>query len=315
MGKICLLIKKEAVLFIAFVFALVSMMLIPPDLHYFSYIDYSVLSILFCLMVVAAGLKDLGVFNLMSQRLLARTKSVKFLSIILVNCVFVCSMFMTNDVALIAFVPVSIRIFSSTGHKKLIFIIVMETLAANLGSMLMPIGNPQNLYIYSFYRLSMVSFLQYIIPAGIISYVILTGIILAAQNGVIITSVIPSQTVEPKNIKKPFLYYTVLFMVCIAAVLRFLEGRVFMVSILSSQIISNVPAAMLVSRFTSDVRQLLLGVNIGGLGTPVASLASLISFRIYSRSESSAPGKFLGTFTIYNISLLLLAGVIFALTP
>ena len=364
MRKLCLLIKKEAVLCIASIFALVSMIFIPPDVHYFSYIDYSVLVILFCLMIVTAGLRDLGVFNLLSRKLLAGTRSVKFLSIILVNCVFFCSMFMTNDVALITFVPISIGIFSLARHKKLIFIIVMETLAANLGSMLTPIGNPQNLYIYSFYRLTILSFLKDVMPLGILSYVIIMGIILISQNGII--DIKPEQKAEWRK-KKPLLYYTVLFMLCIAAVLRFLdyricilivsiatfivdkklfkkvdysllltficffvfagnlermdfvrdtlsrflEGRVFIVSILSSQVISNVPAAMMISRFTQDVRQLLLGVNIGGLGTPVASLASLISFKIYSRSESSAPGKFLGIFAMYNISILLLVSAIF----
>ena len=359
------MIKKEAVLFIASVFALISMIFIPPDVQYFSYIDYSVLGILFCLMTVVAGLKNLGVFNLLSQKLLIRTRSVKFLSVLLVNCVFVCSMLMTNDVALITFVPMAIKIFSPAGRKKLIFIIVMETLAANLGSMMTPIGNPQNLYIYSFYRLNILNFLGYVMPVGVISYIIIMGIILISQNGIM--DITLEQKVELGNTKKPLLYYTVLFLLCIVTILHFfdyricilivstaifivdkklfkkvdysllltfvcffvfvgnleridlvrnalslfIKGRVFVVSILSSQVISNVPAAMMISRFTSDVRQLLLGVNIGGLGTPVASLASLISFKIYSKSENSAPGKFLGMFTILNIPILLLVSVIF----
>ncbi|MCL2880174.1 MAG: SLC13 family permease, partial [Treponema sp.] len=262
-------------------------------------------------------------------------------------------------------VPISIKIFSFVQRKKLIFIIVMETIAANLGSMMTPIGNPQNLYIYSFYRLHIVSFFKYIIPAGVIGYIIITGIVLISQNGSIETAF--KQKAEAGNITKPLLFYAGLFLLCVLTILHFvdyricivlvsiaifivdkklfkkvdysllltfvcffvfvgnlerislvkealshfLKGRVFIVSILSSQIISNVPAAMMISRFTSDVRPLLLGVNIGGLGTPVASLASLISFRIYSRIEESAPGKFLRVFAIYNISILLLVSVIF----
>jgi len=366
MSKIIPFIKKEAILFIAAVFACISMIFIPPDVQYFSYIDYSVVGILFCLMIVVAGLKKLGVFIFLSQRLLNKTKSLRFLSALLVNCVFICSMFMTNDVALITFVPITIGIFALSGHKKLIFTVVMETLAANLGSMLTPIGNPQNLYIYSFYQLNILSFFKYVLPVGAIGYMIIMGLILVSQNGRI--DVTLGRNVELESLKKPLLYYAVLFLLCVMTVLHFidfricfliilasalivdrellkeadysllltfvcffvfvgnlerinsvknalslfLQGRVFLVSVLSSQVISNVPASMMISHFTTDVRQILLGVNIGGLGTPVASLASLISFKLYSRSEGSAPSKFLGAFTIYNISILFVLSAIFA---
>ena len=357
-------IKKEAVLFIAAVFAFLSIVFVKPDARYFSYIDYSVLGILFCLMVVVAGLKELGVFEYLSQWLLRRTSSVKSLSILLVSSVFVCSMFITNDVALITFVPMTIGVFSRSARKKLIFIVVMETVAANLGSMMTPIGNPQNLYIYSFYRLHILSFLKCVLPAGIVSYFIIIGFILIFQNGSI--EFVIRQRVKLGNKKKLLLYYMGLFLLCIAAVFHildyricvlivlaatfmvdkkllrkvdysllltfvcffvfagnlerigavkdglslFLTDRVFVASVLCSQFISNVPAAMMISRFTEDTRNLLLGVNIGGLGTPVASLASLISFRLYSRSIDAAPGRFLGIFTICNISILVLLSCI-----
>ena len=370
MSKIIPLIKKEAVLFIAAVFALASMFVVPPGAQYFSYIDYSVLVILFCLMLVVAGLKKLGILDFLSLGLLTRAKNVKYLSILLVNCVFIFSMFVTNDVALIIFVPLTIEIFDFAGHKKLIFVIVMETLAANLGSMLTPIGNPQNLFIYSFYRLSIVNFFEYVLPVGAVSYIIIMGIILVSRNdnrGIRFTQKFNMGKFMLGNKKKLLLYYAGLFMLCIVTVLRildyricilvvitatlivdrkllkdvdygllltfvcffifvgnleeidvirnalsrFLEGRVFAVSVLSSQVISNVPAAMLISGYTNDARNLLLGVNIGGVGTPVASLASLISFRLYSRSGNSAPGKFMATFTVYNISILLVLFTIF----
>ncbi|MCL2478685.1 MAG: SLC13 family permease [Treponema sp.] len=362
--KLIPLLKKEAVLFIAAFFALLSVCFIPPDLHYFSYIDYSVLAILFCLMAVVAGFKKLGLFDILSQKLLGRTKSVKSLTFLLVNCVFVCSMLVTNDVSLIAFVPVTIGIFASAKREKLIFVIVMETLAANLGSMLTPIGNPQNLYIYSFYKMDILNFFRFVLPVGAVSYIILTGIMLASKKDSI--NITFEQKAAPLKLA-PFLVYTGLFVLCILAVLRivdyricilvvlcvvlildrkllakvdygllltffcffiftgnleriglvknalssFLEGRVFITGILTSQVISNVPAAMMISGFTSDVRNLLLGVNIGGLGTPVASLASLISFRLYSRSENSSPGKFLAVFSVYNILILVALALIF----
>jgi Na+/H+ antiporter NhaD/arsenite permease-like protein len=274
-------------------------------------------------------------------------------------------MFVTNDVALITFVPITIMIFAKAGHKKLIFIIVMETLAANLGSMLTPIGNPQNLYIYSFYGLNILSFLRYVLPVGLISYMIIMGLILVFQNGSI--EIMLDQRAILGNIKKPLVYYAGLFLLCSAAVLHMcdyricvltvvsatlivdrkllsridygllltficffifagnlekrdavndfrticLEGRVFAASILSGQVISNVPAAIMISRFTTDVRQLLLGVNIGGLGTPVASLASLISFKLYFATENSSPAAFLRVFAVYNISILLLLSAMF----
>ena len=365
MSNIVPLVKKEAILFISAALACLSMIFIPPDAQYLSYINYSVLGILFCLMIVVAGLKKLGVFDFLSQKLLVRTKSVRLLSVLFVSCVFVCSMFVTNDVALLTFVPITIEIFALSERKKLIFIIVMETLAANLGSMLTPIGNPQNLYIYYFYRLNIMSFFEWVLPVGVVSYFIVIGLTIIIQNGgVNITS---GQKIKLGNVKKLLLYYAFLFILCIITVLHILDyrictiivlaatlitdrnllkkvdygllltfvcffiftgnleridavknavsaaikDRVFIMSVLSSQVISNVPAAVMLSFFTTDAHSLLLGVNIGGLGTPVASLASLISFKLYSSSENSEPGKFLGVFTIYNVLLLLFLCAVF----
>jgi len=370
LSRIKALIKKEIFLFIAAALACASMSVVPPDMEYFSYMDYSVLGLLFCLMTVVAGLRQLGIFGYLSQRLLIRTKNVKLLTILLISIVFFCSMFITNDVALIMFVPITLDIFAHSKRRWLISIIVMETLAANLGGMLTPIGNPQNLYVYSFYRLDMLSFFQYVLPIGAVSYGMLIGLTLFSKDSRIDIALEPE--IELSGLTKPLLYYIILFLICIATVLRFLDykicvliilaatfiadkkllakvdygllltfvcffvfvgnleridaiknalslflkGRVFIVSVLSSQIISNVPSAMMISRFTTDIHPLLLGVNVGGLGTPVASLASLISFKLYSRSEGSAPGKYLGVFTVYNLTfLLLLSAIVMLIAP
>ncbi|MCL2879692.1 MAG: SLC13 family permease [Treponema sp.] len=363
MNKIISFAKKEAVLVIAALFALISMIFIPPNIRYFTYIDYPVLAILFCLMIVVAGLKKLGIFDFLSLKLLTRAKNMKYLYVLLVNCVFVCAMFITNDVALIVFVPLTIKVFSFIKQKSLIFIIVMETVAANLGSILTPIGNPQNLYIYSFYQMDILQFFRYVLPAGAVSYIIIMGIMIVSK-----TEKIDIPFEQKFNmgrfsfgaVKVLLIYYGLMFVLCIMMVLHildyrictvvvlaataiidrkvfknvdygllltficffvfvgnlgeigvirnalslFLEGRVFLVSVATSQIISNVPAAMMISEFTKDVKNLLLGVNIGGLGTPVASLASLISFRLYSRSTNSLPGKYIAAFSVYNISIL-----------
>ena len=352
-------IKKETVLFIAAVLAVVSMIFVAPDAQYISYIDFSVIGILFCLMTVVAGLMEIGVFSFISGKLLNKSQNVKFLTVILVNCVFFSSMFFTNDVALIAFVPMTIGIFGILGSEKLIFIIVMETAAANIGSMMTPIGNPQNLYIYSFYGMNIADFLKIAAPAGIIGYVIIMGIMLFSKNRSIEIVFKQGSPALDKNILF-LLYYTGLFILCILTVLHvldyricvaavlfsivilnrkllkkvdygllltfvaffifagnierigvvktgismFITGRTYVLSVLSCQIISNVPAAMMISRFTHDVKNLLLGVDIGGLGTPVASLASLISFKLYSKSKDAMPGKYLKVFTVYNISVL-----------
>ena len=365
MTKVTSFIKRELVVFVVALLALASMYFAPPWVRFISHIDWSVLAILFCLMVVTAGLRKLGIFDFMSNRMLARTKSVKYFSILLVNIVFLSSMFVTNDVALIVFIPLTIETLAHTGRKKLIFVIVMETLAANLGSMLTPVGNPQNLYIYSFYRLDIFSFFKQVLPVGAISYIIIMVIMLVSNNDKML--LLFEQKLNTNKIKKPLLYYTALFILCILTVLRildykiciliifiatlivdrkllkkvdygllltfisffilvgnleeikavrhaiivFLEGRIFIASILTSQILSNVPAAIMIADFTNESMNLLLGVNIGGLGTPVASLASLISFRFYFRSENAEPGKFFLVFSIYNILILIFLATLF----
>jgi len=364
LSRIIDFIKKETVLFIAAVSAVASMIFVPPNAQYLSYIDFSVLGILFCLMTVVAGFMEIGVFSFISGKLLNKSQNIKVLTFILVNCVFFSSMFFTNDVVLIAFVPMTIGIFGILGSERLIFIIVMETVAANIGSMITPVGNPQNLYIYSFYGVNILDFFKIVLPAGIIGYIIITCIMVFSKNGSI--EILFKQGSPVWDRKVLFLlYYAGLFILCILTVLHildyricfatvlvsivilnrkllkkvdygllltfvaffifagnierigviktgisiFITGRTYILSVLSCQIISNVPAAMMISRFTGDVKNLLLGVDIGGLGTPVASLASLISFKLYSKSKNSMPGKYLQIFTVYNVSVLILLSV------
>ncbi|MCL2322221.1 MAG: SLC13 family permease [Oscillospiraceae bacterium] len=358
-------IKKEIILTIAIVLAIISMIFVHPNTQYFSYIDFSVLGILFCLMVVVAGFMELGIFDFISARLIIKSKSVKLLVILLVNCVFFFSMLVTNDVVLIAFVPITIGIFNFVKQEKLIFIIVIETIAANIGSMLTPIGNPQNLYMYSFYHMDILDFLKIVVPVGVIGYLIIMCLILASKNGNIEFSL--GQKTAILDQKPMFLYYACLFILCILAVMHTIDykicviivlisiiifnqkllkkvdygllltfvsffifvgniervnaiktmlsflvnGKAFILSVLSCQIISNVPAAMMITRFTNDARSVLVGVNIGGIGTPVASLASLISFKLYSKSNGSMPIKYLKVFIIYNVPILLFLTVIF----
>ena len=358
--KVIQFVKKETVLVIAALLAIASMILVPPNAQYFNYIDYSVIGILFCLMLAVAGFMELGMLDSISAKLITKARNVKILRIILINCVFFSSMFFTNDVALIAFVPVTIGIFHFIGRDKLISTVVLETIAANIGSMLTPIGNPQNLYLYSFYHIHILDFWKTVLPVGIVGYLVIMCILFVSKSGSIEVS--PKRQFDFNNKKALLAYFSGIFILCVLTVLRvidyricvavvlvsiiildrklfkkvdygllltfaaffifvgnieqlpvvkdalssFLSGRVLGTSIISSQVISNVPAAMMISRFTDDARNVLLGVNIGGIGTLIASLASLISFKLYAKSDGASPVKYLGVFTVYNVAVLIL---------
>ncbi|MCL2350961.1 MAG: SLC13 family permease [Firmicutes bacterium] len=352
-------LKKEPVLAAAAALAVISMFFVPPSVRYVSYMDFSVLGILFCLMLNVAGFRELGAFDFISSFLIVKSQSVRLLTILLVNCVFLTSMFVTNDVALIAFVPVTIGIFGLSGRDRLIFVIVMETMAANVGSMLTPIGNPQNLFLYSYYNMHILSFLKTVVPVGAAGYIIIMCAVLASKSSGI--EVRLKQKIGLRDKKAMLIYYSCLFVLCVLSVLRladyricvpaallsvaavnrklfrkvdygllitfvaffvfagnierigavkdalshFITGRAFVVSLIGSQAVSNVPAAMMISPFTKDAAGVLLGVDVGGLGTPVASLASLISLRLYTGS-GGAPGRYMLAFAAYNAAALAL---------
>jgi Na+/H+ antiporter NhaD/arsenite permease-like protein len=355
-------IKTEIVLFISALAALLTMFFVPPSIDYIDYLDLRVLSLLFCLMIVVAGLNETGIFLLLSKRLLHKINNTRSLYFLLVLLSFFSSMFITNDVALITFVPFAIMILNMTGlSKHLIPVIVLQTIAANLGSMLTPIGNPQNLYLYTYYDISLYEFFKITCPYTAISFILLCGMILLLRKEPLPTSFAEDNKTDEKKTYTVALY-CVLFIVCLLCVMRMIDYRITLffviisvliferkilrkvdycllltflsffvfvgnlgnipeikdflmhllfnkelpISIAASQIISNVPAAVLLSAFTKDYRALILGTDIGGLGTIVASLASLISFKFYCKTKDSQPGKFLGLFTLYNILFLII---------
>lgn len=352
--------KKEAVLCISAFFAVLSMFLVSPNLGYFDYIDWRVLGLLFCLMAVVLGLQECGLFTVLAQRLLTGRKQIRLLLLILMLLPFFSAMLVTNDVALITFVPFTILVLRMIGQSKLLIrVIVIQTIAANLGSMATPIGNPQNLYLYSSYTLTASSFFTVMIPLTIISMV---GLSLASvwikQETIQVTFEQKEAIQNPKMLA----LYLGLFLLCLLSVFRLLsywivmiitvvcvfcfsrklllkvdysllftficffifagnmgqltmvkdflssllEKNALLTSMLSSQIISNVPAAVLLSEFTQDWKSLLLGVNVGGLGTPIASLASLISLKFYLRCAEAKPIQYMGVFLLGNIIGLLI---------
>lgn len=348
-------IKRESVLFISLLLAVISCFLIPPDAEYISYIDIRTLSLLFSLMAVMAGMQGLFVFKRIGRALLRKTKNVTELSAVLVFLCFFTSMFITNDVALITFVPFAVDLFQTCGKRKqLLTVVVLQTIAANLGSMLTPPGNPQNLYLYSVSGMPITEFTAVMLPFSAMSFVLLCVSLRFIKNDPV--DLPEDRAVYPALNKKRLITYLILFAVCLLSVLHVIPhyvpliaavvliavfdrrvfGRIdygllltfaalfvlvgnlaripavygfvsavtaehpFAVSVGVSQVISNVPAALLLSGFTGEYSEILKGVNVGGLGTLIASMASLISYKLYSQSEGSRSGKYMLVFTLFN---------------
>lgn len=364
--KLGLILKKEIVFWAALLLAVLSSFFVPVSKEYLGYLDYRVLTLLFCLMFLVVGFRKQGVFRYLGRILIGHAGNEMQLEMVLVFLCFFFSMIITNDVALITFVPFTMEILGSIHKEKhLIPIIVLQTIAANLGSMLTPIGNPQNLYLYSVSAFSFGTFILYMLPLVVVSFVLLLAILLFGGwkergTGLDSASVVLEEDIPME--KKKLLLLGILFLVCMGAVLRILpygvsflavvivgmiafrnlfaqvdyfllgtfagffifignvqripsvsrwigsviEGKEFWLSIGCSQIISNVPAAMLLSGFTTEYKELLWGVNIGGLGTLIASLASLISYKFYASVKGAQRGKYMLVFTVYNVAFLLL---------
>ncbi|MBQ5491115.1 MAG: anion permease [Treponema sp.] len=364
MRSLIAFIKKEIVFCVALVCAAVSAIFIPPSKAYLSYIDWNTLLILFALMGVIAAFRSCGLFDRLGTMLCARFHSVRALSAVLVALCFFTSMFITNDVALLTFVPFTITLLApvATGNTVM-YTVILQTIAANCGSMLTPLGNPQNLFLFQQMNLPLKDFIAVPLPFTLISAVSLALALLAVpKKAVSVQSVWKSSS--SSHTKE--IIYAILFLLCLLSVLRFIpkyvaalsvlvvllivnrkallqidymllltfcaffiftgnigsapqikqmltdivSGHEFISAVASSQIISNVPATLLLFPFTQDTRSLLAGVNAGGLGTLVASLASLISYKLYAQAadEQQLPSgkKYLALFTVCNVVMLAL---------
>ena len=355
-------IKNETVLSVAVILAVISSFFITPDIKYLNYIDFRTIGLLFCLMTVMAGLQKTGVFSFMAENLLKKIHSTKSLIFILVMLCFFFSMLITNDVALITFVPFTFTVLDMLGgdikNQTIIPVVAMQTVAANLGSMLTPIGNPQNLYLHGISGLGVGEFMLLMLPYTVISFVLLSAwaLLRKGKGGVKIDF---NDKTRIKN-KGKVVIHSALLCVCLLTVAHALDYRIMLLvviattaaadyrifarvdytllltfiaffvfignmgripifsnyinsiingrecitGILSSQLISNVPAALLLSGFTDNIRPLIVGVNIGGLGTLIASMASLISFKYIGRENKSVRGRYLLYFTAVNVIFL-----------
>lgn len=390
MKNIILFLRKETVLCVALVLAAVSAFIVPPDVKYVEYIDLRTLAILFCLMSVMAGLQKMGFFGNIAKRLLSKVKNGYSLILILVLMCFFFSMVITNDVALITFVPFTFIILNLLGQKKrnrlILQVTAMQTIAANLGSMLTPIGNPQNLYLYGKAGISIGRFILLMLPYTFLALVLLIGwsMLLGRRFSMDFNSgkinmnntsglggaggKDAAEENSDSEIQRYRIYvYIGLFIFCLFAVGHiiswqavlalvlvtvfvmdrdvlarvdysllftfagffifignmgripafrdFLEGiivnREVLTSIAASQLISNVPAALLLSGFTADYGNLIIGVNLGGLGTLIASMASLISYKYIAKEEPARKGAYIGMFTAGNIVFLAALAVLY----
>ena len=349
-------IRGEKVLLIAFCAAAVSMLIVPPDAGYAGYVDWNVLMLLFALMAVVAGLKACGLMDRLSSALVSRVGNARALCAALSLACFFSAMLVTNDVALITFVPLTAALLAAR-PDQLIMTVTLETIAANLGSMATPIGNPQNLYLYAHYEMPMGVFLRAVGPLTLMSLVlVLAGCLLVkkepvaaqtageekqiaalplwlhgAQFAVCLLSVLNvlpkwvsfalvlvSMLVYDRKLLKKVDYALLATFVCffvfvgnlgrveaVSGLLsRVIAGREMEIGILASQVISNVPAALMLSGFTEDAAALMRGVDLGGLGTLVASLASLISFKLYMKAPGAKAGRYLAVFTGMNAAFL-----------
>ena len=356
--KIATFVKKNAVLCIAIVAALITCIIVPPDKEYLGYFDLKTLTCLFCVLAVVCAFRNIRFFSILAAKIVRLFKNTRACILALVYVTFLGSMLIANDMALLTFLPLGYFVLSSTGKQKyMAFTFIMQNVAANLGGMLPPFGNPQNLYLYTKFNIPTGEFVATMLPPFCISIALITLCCLFVKKE-------PLEIAEEEtNLPKArTVAYSVLFVLSIVIVFRvipfwiglivvplallFLDrkalkdvdyGLLFtfaaffifagnmaripavqrlfstlmsksplLVSALSCQFISNVPSAILLSQFTSDWRALLVGVNIGGVGTLISSLASLITFREYTKREPGKAGKYILLFSAFNFGFLIL---------
>ncbi len=352
-------VKSNTVLVIAAVLAIISCFIVKPDAEYLGYFDFKTLTCLFCTLAVICALKNIRFFTITAKKIVKCAGNTRTLSLALVYITFIGSMFLANDMALLTFLPLGYISLSATGKEKYMApIFIFQNIAANLGGMLTPFGNPQNLYIYTKFNIPTLEFMGIMVLPFILSIVLFTVcclfipresleldereaertdpkkatflLILFAFTILTVFRIVPYYICLPVTIlavfftdKKALLkvdYPLLLTFVCffllagnvsrIDAVNSFfaglLEKNTLLTAIGSCQVISNVPSAILLSEFTDNYKELLLGVNIGGVGTLISSLASLITFREYTSHVKGKTLSYIGLFSALNFGFLII---------
>lgn len=356
-------IRANPVFFMALLIAVITSIIIPPDSSYLQYFDFRTLTCLFCILAVICAFNNINFFLIVARNLVSHFSTARSIILVLVYITLIGSMFITNDMALIIFLPLAYFVLESTDRRELLaFTFIMQNFAANLGGMLTPFGNPQNLYLYSFYNIGYGSFISVMFFPFLLSVVLITACCWLVKDEPLVLNDECKQLLDLKKV----VVYTTLFTISVIIVFRgipygygliiipltllvfdrkalkdvdyfllltfvaffvfagnvaripltreFLqaitEQSTLLSGIITSQFISNVPSAILLSHFTSNYADLLVAVNIGGVGTLVASLASLITFREYSRHNSGKQMFFIKKFTVYNFAFLVILTVV-----
>ena len=348
--------KKNFVMLIALLAAIITMFIVPPDREYLTYFDYKTLTCLFCVLAVVCALRNIRFFYILARKVVRLFKNARMSVLALVYITFIGSMLIANDMALLTFLPLGFFVLTTTNKEKyMAFTFIMQNIAANLGGMLTPFGNPQNLYLYTKFTIDTVEFMKIMAPPFAVAVLLITicclcvestplrvektpvqkhtvrmciYLALFALSVVIVFRLVPYYyglavitgvllVMDRKALKKvdyPLLLTFTAFFIFSGNMSRIewvhdvfkhlLSKDTLTVSTLSCQFISNVPSAILLSQFTENYRDLLVGVNIGGTGTLIASLASLITFREYQRLYPDKVRRYLLLFTAYNASFL-----------
>ena len=359
-------VKKNIVMIIAFFAAVITMFFVPVDKKYIDYFDYKTLTCLFCTLAIVCALKNINFFYMLAHKVVQLFKTTRMSVLALTYITFIGSMLIANDMALLTFLPLGYIVLTTTGKEKyMAFTFIMQNIAANLGGMLTPFGNPQNLYLYTKFNIPTAEFMSIMVVPFMVSVVLITiccfifvksepleikdekielnpaktiiNLVLFALSIIIVFRVIPywvGLIIIPiallvmdrkalKMVDYPLLFTFVFFfifsgnMARIEAVQNLFSGlldkNTLLVSVISCQCISNVPSAILLSQFTENYRELLLGVNIGGVGTLIASLASLITFREYVKHNPTKVGYYIGLFSAFNFAFLIILTILMLL--
>lgn len=355
-------VKRNAVMVIAMIAAAVTCFFVPPDKAYLAYFDVKTLTCLFCVLAVVCALKNINFFYMLAKKLIQIFRNTRICILALVYITFMGSMLIANDMALLTFLPLGTYVMTTTGKGKyMAFTFIMQNIAANLGGMLTPFGNPQNLYLYTKFQIPTMEFMGIMaapfalaialitlccilfvkpepfvlkdeklsLPVGrsvvyLLLFILAIAIVFRGIPYGVGLVVIPAVLlfVDRKALKMvdyPLLLTFVFFFIFSGNMARidgvrsvfsfFLEKNTLIVSVLSCQVISNVPSAILLSQFTENYRQLLLGVNIGGVGTLIASLASLITYREYSKQNKGKTVYYVGLFSAFNFAFLIILSI------
>ena len=348
---------RNIVMTVALIAAVLTSLIVPPDAQYLTYFDLKTLTCLFCVLAVVCALKNIRFFYILAQKIVQCFKNLRLCVLALVYITFIGSMIIANDMALLTFLPLGYFVLSTANQPKyMAFTFIMQNIAANLGGMLTPFGNPQNIYLYSKFNIPTGEFMAIMLPSFLLSVALITLCCL------IFVRPVPLEMGEEPTTLPPIktVVYLALFTLAIAIVFRgipyvagliiiplclffldrdalravdypllltfvfffifagnmaridivrgafsmLMEKSTLLFSVLSCQFISNVPSAILLSQFTENYRDLLIGVNIGGAGTLIASLASLITFREYTTHNPHKVGSYNKTFSLFNFGFL-----------